>query len=148
MKNTIFKKEYHSLFTIYGHGVDTIQHILHSIGYEYKDLGRKATRIEGLKIIELLLKNDIIYVSYWGKYHNIVKYLDLNIRQTMLYIETVWFEGANYMDFEEMISFGYKDWYLKKTKEYGIDINTDWDWFANEFVVNLKQWIEENKPKT
>jgi len=147
MKNTIFKKEYIGLFTEYGHGVDTIQHILHSIGYTYQNIDRKKTREHGLSVIEDLLKNDIIHVTFWGKHHDILNHLELNKRQTMLYLNHVWNEGATYMNFEEIINFYFQKWYLNALTNEGINVNTDWDWFGDKFIPNLPNWIDKKRPK-
>ncbi len=65
MDKGIFKKQYVGLFTEYGHGVDTIQHILHSLGYTFENLHKKEARIHCLSVIEELLNKNIIYVKYW-----------------------------------------------------------------------------------
>ncbi|MDG1394376.1 MAG: hypothetical protein P8P55_06080 [Flavobacteriaceae bacterium] len=147
MNNLIFKKENLELFTEYGHGVDTIQHILHSIGYTYENIDRKETREYGLLVIKELLINDIIYVTFWGKHNAVLSCLELNKRQTMLYIKKVWNEGATHLEFEEMINFYFKEWYLKALENEGVNINTDWNWFGNEFIPNIPKWIKKNKPK-
>ncbi|MGB1232439.1 MAG: hypothetical protein ACPG5M_09385 [Winogradskyella sp.] len=145
--NTIFKKENIGLFTEYGHGVDTIQHILHSIGYTFENLDRKKTRDHGLSVIKELLNNNIIYVSHWGKYNDILSVLELNTKQTLLYIETLWSIGSNNLEFEEIINFYFQEWYLNALKHESINSDTNWEWFGNEFIPNLPLWIKKNGPK-
>ena len=145
--NLIFIKENIDLFTEYGHGVDTIQHILHSLGYTLENLDRKKTREHGLYTIKELLDNEIIYVTHWGKYHDILSILELNTKQTLLYVKKVWNVGANNLEFEEMINFYFQKWYLTALEREGINVNTNWEWFGNEFIPNLPLWIKKNKPK-
>ena len=143
----ILQEKYSSLFSHYGYGINSISDILFSLGYDNKNLNCKSAKTNGINTIEQLLKNDLIYVTHWGKYNEILKGLDLDLKQTMSSIDTMWFVGADYGDFFEMPSFDYTEWYITKLKEIGIVHKTDWDWFSKDFVVNLEQWIESNKPK-
>ena len=115
---TIFKKEYSDLFTIYGYGIDTIQHILHSLGYKYDKISDEHARDECIYVLKKLLEYDIIQVNHWGKYHEIVNELDLDIRQTILYIKGVWFIGADFPDFHAMPMFNHKDWYVQNLEKW------------------------------
>jgi len=146
-KVNIFQEKYVNLFSHYGYGINSISDILFSLGYDNKNLNCKSAKINGMNTIEQLLKHDLIYVTHWGKYHDILKVLDLDLKQTLTSIDTMWFVGAEYIDFFEMPSFDYTKRYFTKLKEIGIDQKTNWEWFSKDFVANLEQWIENNKPK-
>ena len=64
MISTIFKKEYSSLFTQYGFGVTTINHILQSIGYNLTNLHTDEAREKGLEVIHQLLKYNLVKITF------------------------------------------------------------------------------------
>lgn len=140
---SIFKKKYSSLFTEYGYGITTIQHILHSIGYDLTNLHTEEARKEAIYVIYELLRYDIIKVIFLnGEYMRNKK---INIKEIISILEKIWTKGET--DFETIINFEYQDWYYQKLSELNIDENTDWKWFKNDFVPNMKHWIKENRPK-
>lgn len=69
----------------------------------------------------------------------------INIKEIISILEKIWTKGET--DFETIINFEYQDWYYQKLSELNIDENTDWKWFKNDFVPNMKHWIKENRPK-
>lgn len=145
-KFTIFKENYSSLFTIYGHGVDTIQHILESLGYNLLNIHNDGAKREALLAIKQLLKYNVIEITYLGNKPFIKN--ELKLVDIILEIDKLWATtDKSKIDFELIVNFKYQDWYLSKMREIPIDLNTDWEWFAKEFIPNMKQWILENEPK-
>ena len=141
----IFKEKYSNVFTEYGHGVDTIQHILESIGYNLYNLNSNEARKEGIQVIKELLKYHLIEITYLnGKPFNDNK---LKLTEKISLINELWPKDQLVIDYEFIVNFKYQDWYLKKMREIPIDLNTDWKWFSIEFVPNMKEWIENNRPK-
>ncbi|WP_290468899.1 hypothetical protein [Lacinutrix sp. MedPE-SW] len=145
-KINIFQSKYLDLFTDFGYGVNSLSDILQSLGYNIENLNSSSGKTEAIDAIGQLLEKEIIYVLHWGKHHNIIKNLDLNYKQTLIFINEIWFENANYSDFLDMVTFKYTDWYYNKLKEAGIDVNTDWGLFGKEFVPNIEEWIKEKRP--
>lgn len=143
MNSTIFKKEYSSLFTQYGYGVATINHILHSVGHNLTNLHTDEARKKGLEVIYQLLKYDLVKITFLDGKN--VKDNQFKLSEKMSMIEKLWNKGET--DFESIVNFDFKGWYYKKLSELKINENTDWEWFGEEFVPNMKQWIEENRPK-
>ncbi|MEW2922282.1 hypothetical protein AB1A65_12485 [Muricauda sp. ANG21] len=91
---------------------------------------------------------DIIHVIHWGEHHDLIKKLNLDVKQTTIFIKEVWPENMEYPDYFGFISLGYKSWYMKKMDELGyVQFNTDWKTFVKEKIGNLEQWIEQNRPK-
>ena len=107
---TIFKKEYSSLFTEYGHGVTTIDHILHSIGYDLTNLHTDEAREKGLEVIYQLLKYKIVKITFLNGEN--VKDNQFKLYEKMYLIEKLWNKGE--ADFENIVNFALKDWYYKK----------------------------------
>lgn len=143
MISTIFKKEYSSLFTQYGYGITTINHILHSIGYNLTNLHTDEARKKGLEVIHQLLKYNLVKITFLNGKN--VKDNQFKLYEKMYMIEKLWDKGET--NFENIVNFDFKDWYYKKLSELKINENTDWEWFGEEFVPNMKQWIQKNKPK-
>jgi len=136
----IFKSKYSDLFTMYGYSIDTIGCIANSIGCNLKDYNKKEIKEKVIEVINELLLHDIIYVSHWGEYNNILKELELDISQTIKYISIIWDNTNNYIDLEGIVSFSYSEWYLEKIN---INIDTDWNWFSTIFVPNMNKWIKK-----
>ena len=144
MKNfNIFKKEYSCLFTTHGYSVDTIGCILHAIGYNLINYNSQEAKLDTLNAIRQLLVYDIICVRHWGKYHDIINTLNLNIEQTITFIDLLWHDNLEHIEFEGMPTFEYSSWYFKKHQEYGISVETDWDEFSEEFIPKIQHWSEE-----
>lgn len=116
------------------------------LGYDDMDLQNQNVKEDTLFVIEQLLEIDILYVHKW--YEN--PKLDntkLSVKETLDHLDKIWFKGAKYPDFFNMVIFGSKDWYVKKLQSLGMNHTTNWKWFVKNKIGNLEKWIEENRPK-
>jgi len=139
----IFDSKY--LYLFMPDGIEFIHNILENIGINsFKSL---KARDKGLIVIKKLFDLELIEIFHWGKYDNIIRPLNLNKEQTINFIETVWFDNADFSDFSSMPMFKYKEWYLKGLNDMGLTHTTDWKKFVQEKIVDLEKWIEENKLK-
>ncbi|RSC96104.1 hypothetical protein [Tenacibaculum singaporense] len=140
----IFDKENIGIFTPYS-GVETIGSILQNINH-YKDFTTIKARRGGLQVINKLFELDLIEVFHWGKYEHELKDKELSTFEKMMYLQELWFIGADFADFFSMPMFKYKDWYIKKLEDLGMTHYTDWTTFVDENIDDLVKWIEENRP--
>ncbi|MGG8498144.1 hypothetical protein ACQY1Q_17220 [Tenacibaculum sp. TC6] len=147
MKNfTIFKKEYFDLFTDYGYGVATLAHIMYGLGYDLNNMNSEEAKPKCVEAVKQLLENDIIHVTLLNnELYNKKTLTNLEKENILKKIKEIW--SYKQPNFESIINFEYQNWYLSKIKEEGINIKTDWKWFSEEFIPNMKKWIEENRPK-
>ena len=142
---TIFNKKKIFLFEPYD-GIEFIYSILQNIGY-YPDFTTKEARRDGLRIINNLFELDLIEIFHWGEYQKELKGKDIPLFDKMMYLQELWFEGADFADFTNMPMFKYKDWYIESLKNLGMNHYRDWEQFVNDKIVNLEEWIENNRPK-
>ncbi len=127
-------------------GVETIEKILENTNH-YKNYTTKEVRREGLRIINKLFELNLIEIFHWGNYENELKGKNLSTFEKMMYLQELWFIGANSIDLSGMPMFKFKDWYINKLNDLGLQKYNDWTKFVNEKVDNLEKWIEENRPK-
>ncbi len=45
-----------------------------------------------------------------------------------------------------MVIFGSQKWYIKKLENLGLTHTTDWEWFVENKIGNLEDWIKKNRP--
>jgi len=140
----IFNTKYISLFEPYN-GVEYIYSILENIGHS-KDFTTKEARRDGLRVIYELFELGLLEIFNWGEYEDKLKHKYLSNNEKMIYIQELWFLGADFCDFHQMPMFKFKDWYIKKLEKIGISHTTDWVSFVNTKIVDLEKWIEINKP--
>lgn len=127
-------------------GVEMIYYILDNINH-YNNFTTKEARRDGLTAINKLFELDLIEIFHWGEYESELENKELSIFQKMMYLQELWFVGADFGDFAGMPMFKFKDWYINKLKEFGLEEYNDWTKFVNEKIGNLENWILENKPK-
>lgn len=142
----IFDDKYVELFCPYD-GVEFIQNIILGLGYTNKNLSSQKAKKEALIVIEELLNLNLIYVFHWGQNHSSMVGKVFTIKQTINYIDSLWFQGAGYSDFYGMVMFGYKKWYVEELEKLGMTHTTNWKEFVKNKIGNLEKWIEDNKPK-
>lgn len=143
MKNiNIFQERYLDLFTEYGYGVNSISDIIHGIGYDLHAISSIAARQDTLRVIEELLKHNLIYVLHWGYAHTTLKDKEIGIDEAMQIIKSQWPERADSSHISGMVTFFYKKWYIDKLQDLGIDEYTDWDWFSKEIIPQIRLWSE------
>lgn len=142
---TLFDKKKILLFEPYD-GVEFIYSILQNIGH-YPNFTTLKARREGLIVIYQLFKLDLIEIFHWGKYHDELKDKKLSIFEKMMYIQELWFIGANFEDFHNMTMFKYQDWYMSELEKLGMNHTTDWKEFVKIKIGDLEKWIEENRPE-
>lgn len=46
-----------------------------------------------------------------------------------------------------MVMFTHPTWYIDKLNGLGLSPTTDWKWFVENKIGNLKKWINYNRPK-
>lgn len=143
-KIDIFDKENIGVFAPYS-GIETIDSILQNINH-YKDFTTLKARRECLKVINDLFELGLIEVFHWGKYEHDFKNEELSNFEKMMYLQELWFIGADFSDFVSMPMFKYKDWYIKKLEDLGMTHYTDWKTFVNDKIGDLEKWIRENRP--
>jgi hypothetical protein len=142
----IFNKKYLNLF-LPNDGVEFLQNIMFGLRYTYKDLSSKKAKNDTLFVVQRMLELDLIYVFHWGDKNEFLKDKQFSIKETINYIDSIWFEGADYSDFYGMIMFGHKKWYTDKLENLGMTQTTNWEKFVQDEIGDLEKWIEENKPK-
>ena len=144
MKN-LFDNKHIFLFEPYD-GIEYIYSILQNIGH-YPDFKSLKARREGLMIINQLFELNLIEVFHWGDYENELKNKRLTTFEKMIYIQELWFIGANFEDFHKMPIFRYKNWYIEELEKLGMTHTTDWKEFVTNKIKNIGNWIEDNNPK-
>lgn len=145
MNFNLFDNKNIGIFSPYS-GIELIDYILNNINH-YKDFTTKEARRDCLRAINKLFELELIEVFYWGKYQHELKNKELSIFENMMYLQELWFVGANFADFSFMPMFKYKDWYIEKLEEFGMTETTDWIEFVQNKIGNLEKWIEDNRPK-
>ncbi len=92
-----------------------------------------------------MLKNNLIKVgNEWENEKSI--YWDLSKEEILKKINVIWFDGAEYPDFLNMVWFSFMDWYIEALKKEGYGKERIlWVDFVEKNIGNLEQWIEENK---
>lgn len=92
-----------------------------------------------LKIIEILLSKKILIAGNTKTY----EYFDLPVNKIIEKIDRMWFEGASYNDFLNMVYFSRTKWFYKKLKEQGYDFSSNWEeyvekniWLKNILKIN------------
>lgn len=145
-KINLFNKKYINLFCYGGDGIEFFQSIMFSLGYSYKELSSLKVKKDTLYVIEELLKLKLIEVFLWGEKHSEMKDKEYSIEEILKYINSIWFDEADYPDFYGMVMFKHKEWYTHKLEKLGMTHTTDWKWFVENKIGNLEKWIQENKP--
>ena len=126
-------------------GIEYIFNILENTGSnEYTS---KDAKKNGLDTIQSLFELNLIEVFHWGEHHKIIHNLDLSYKQTLNYVDNIWFVGADVPDFYGMVMFKFKDWYLRALENNGLTHTTNWKTFVKEKIGDLEKWIEKNRPK-
>lgn len=145
MKLNLFDKKNILLFEPYD-GIEFIYSILQNIGY-YPDFTTLKARRDGLRTVNQLFELDLIEIFHWGSYENELKNQELSIFDKMMYLQELWFIGANFENFSNMPMFKYKKWYLSKLEKLGMTDTTNWENFVENKIGNIEQWIKSNSPK-
>ncbi len=144
MSFNIFDKTNILLYEPYD-GVEMIYRILENINHlEYTT---KNARRDGLRVINKLFELELIEVFHWGSYENELRGKKLSIFEKMMYLQELWFIGADFGDLASMPMFKYKDWYVKNLENLGLTHYTDWKVFVEEKIGDIEKWIEKNRPK-
>ena len=115
-------------------------------------LNKKCSREEKkavLKVVETMLTQKVIYAcSNDNKLDGALRKWNLSDTEIVNKIDEIWFEGAKFPNFYDMVWFEYQDWYIKALEKKGFVNNiTNWESFVKNKIGNLEKWIEENKPK-
>jgi hypothetical protein len=138
----IFIPKYASIFTSHGDSVDHLGSIITGIGKDFISADTKAGKEEASEVVRQLLHFDIIKVLNWGSYQWMFENMNLNKKDIGDIAKNMYFKVKGYEQYWEMVYFEYTEWYWKYHNDSGITINTDWDWFNNEFVPGIKAVAE------
>ena len=144
MSFNIFDKTNILLYEPYD-GVEMIYRILENINH--LECTTKNARRDGLRVINKLFELELIEVFHWGSYENELRGKKLSIFEKMMYLQELWFIGADFGDLASMPMFKYKDWYVKNLENLGLTHYTDWKVFVEEKIGDIEKWIEKNRPK-
>ena len=119
---------------------------IYLLGYTDKEINDKKIKEDVLSTLEILFNLKIIFIYKWFK-ESELNDRDLSIGETIAHINRIWFKGATYPDFYNMVMFGSQKWYVDKLWDMGMSHTTNWKWFVENKIGNLEKWIEENRPK-
>ena len=147
MIKNIFKKNI-NLFAPFSN--EYLFDYIYLLGYTDKDLkkscGYDEIKAETLWILEKLLNLKIIYIYTWCNNSHLNGKV-MSSKEILKQIDSLWFKGAEYPDFYEMVMFGTQEWYTDKLWKMGMNHTTNWETFVKNNIGDLEQWIEENRPK-
>ena len=143
----IFDKEYIQLFVYGNDGIETFDRIMFSLGYTYDNISTNEARESALHAIKQMLNYDLIRIHHWGEDNNYFKTQNLSNREILLVLRAKWKMGLDIPDFYGLVIFNLSDWYIIALEEEGMTHTTDWRLFVENKIGDLKQWIEEKRPK-
>ncbi len=98
-----------------------------------------------LSVIEILLNFEVIYVYDWIAKPKL-KNKKLDNKSIIKEIDEIWFKGAKYSDYYNMVMFGSTRWYVDSLAKLGMTNTTNWEYFVKNKIGDLEKWIEDNKP--
>lgn len=144
MRNSFyFNKEKIGLFC--PGSFEFINHLIGQLGYSQDDYDNENVKESILKFLEFLFELDIIKI-YSLEYGYKPNQGSLSKKEALDYINLKWKKNFEYQDFYNLVLIGPQDWYIQKLEALGMTPTTNWITFVEEKIVNLEQWIEENKP--
>ena len=143
----IFAKKNLNLLAYGGDGLEFFHSIMFSLGYSYDDIPSEYARESALLAIEKLFENDLIRIVRWGDDEKFFENKNFTLRESMLIIRAKWISDFSIPDFYGSIIFGLEDWYTNALEKEGITDTTDWKWFVENKIGDLRQFIKENKPE-
>ena len=112
-----------------------------------KNISKVEIKKHTLNYIKLMLKNNLIKVGNEWENKKLI-FWDLSNEMILKKIDTMWFDGANYPDFLNMVWFGYQEWYIEALKKIGYGKEKIlWTDFVDKNIGDLEKWIEGNRPK-
>lgn len=111
-----------------------LYHFVQNVKEVYPDLPEETLKQKVLNVINILLQKKIIAI------HNLhdEKKWNLTIEQSLKKINEIWFKGAKYPDFINMMFFKYQDWFYQKLRKEGYDFKSNWVEY-----VQKNEWLEE-----
>tara|TARA_R110000868_G_scaffold353024_2_gene614258 strand:- start:21 stop:461 length:441 start_codon:yes stop_codon:yes gene_type:complete len=126
-----------------------LNHFIYTLGYS--DIELESPKMEDkikkevLITVKHLIELGVLNIKSWYNRPEMSK-KEITIDEVMKELDKVWFLGARYPDFYNMVVFGVPKWYDKALKDEGFTINTDWKTFVNLKIGDLEKWIEKNNP--
>ncbi len=139
----IFQKKYYNLFTEYGYSATNLDYIILSLGYNLHTKASKDAIPHMLKAIEQLFENKILYVTDWGENDAQFKQKKIDPNEALEIIKRKVEKSESLHELSGIISFQYCNWYNLKLRELNIGENTDWKWFAECVVPDIRNWSLE-----
>ncbi|MGB3592102.1 MAG: hypothetical protein WBA16_10500 [Nonlabens sp.] len=142
----IFNPQYGSLFSNYGYGIETLSDIGNSLDYVMDENSSDAAFRTIVEVVIELYDNNFITIHSWDPAIKNPKYSFKSTRDLGEYILNEVFKQDDWTGRQYGIAlFMYTPEYLEILKQNNIDINTDWDWFNNEFVPDIPRLMNEKK---
>lgn len=130
------------------HSIELLFDFFSKLGIDINREHTKRDKKKVLKVIDALLKQKIIHVySIDKEFDDSLKRFEITNKEILKRIDEMWFEGAKFPDFYNMVWFGYEKWYIDALNDLGMPNFENWESFVKQKIGDLEQWIEENKPK-
>lgn len=140
----LFNKKF--INTLSPYYLEYLWDLISVLGFKNSEVNEESTKKSVLKAIQIMLNLKVLKISNWIKEPELNK-KRLSINETLENIDRIWFKGANYQDFYDMIMFENQKWYIESLEKAGMNPTTNWKKFVKENIGNLEKWINENKPK-
>ncbi|MDG1571953.1 hypothetical protein OZ410_06465 [Robiginitalea sp. M366] len=130
--------------------IEFIFDIIYQLGYTDEDLNSPSketiVKKDVLKSIKDLMELNVLSVKSWYEKSEFSKE-NPEIDEIINRIDGIWFKGAKYPDFFNMVLFDVPDWYINTLKDLGMSDTTNWKNFVETHIGDLEQWIKKNKPR-
>lgn len=108
--------------------------IIDNVKEFYPDLEEQEIKSKVLKIIKILLCKNILSVGSTETYD----FFDLTINDCIEKIDRIWFVGASYVDFLNMVFFSRTESFYQKLKMEGYNFEDNWLNYVSDNV-----WLKE-----
>jgi len=128
------------------HAFEFVSFLLGFLGFSEEEYDTPEARNEVLTTLHLLLELDVLAVQTWFAKPELDE-KSLSVDEMIKFIDEIWFRGARFPDFYDMVLFTSTDWYEQKLRELGLTYTTDWHFFLDNVIGDLEKWIKENRPK-
>jgi len=105
-----------------------LYHFVQNVKIVYPNLCEEEIKKKTLQVIYILLKKKILTINnVFDK-----KKWDLPIDDSIIKIQKIWFSGASYPDFINMMFFTTQEWFYEKLKKKGYNFQDNWVEYVND----------------
>ena len=111
-----------------------LYHFINNVEESYPNLKEAELKKKTLLIIKILLKKKILNVNTYCNQ----RIWDLSVDESIDKIDKLWFEGASFLDFIDMIYFTRQKWFDEKLKVKGYNFIDNWVAYVND-----NKWLKE-----